>query len=163
MLRTVNGYLVHLAGIILSATLTRDELKKMLKDLEAMLLKPQNFEPGQDPLTLKAEVRSKLNNFFGYDFSTLKGFSYIIQRIVKLIETTAKTGSPDMAVISKALDRARNRWDVKFEGMTYDIAKVKAQHVLDFMDELASQPLPLSEKSKLTPEELQEMKDRGVI
>ena len=163
MFHTLNSYLTRLAGIILSATLTRDELKGMLRDLESILHKPQNFEPGQDPLTLKAEIRAKLKDFHGYDFSALKGVAYIIQRIVKLIETTAKTGNPDMAFIAGSLDKARSKWDVKFEGMTYDAAKIKAQSVIEFLDELANKPLPPQEKKNLSPEELKEMQEKGLV
>jgi len=161
MLRTMNSYLIRLAGIILSATLTRDELKAMMKTLDEIRTKEDNFEKDlPDPLTLTDQARSKLKSFHGYDFSNQKTLEQVIQRITKLIEITGKAGSPDMSFISKSLDKARNKWNVKFEGLSFYEAKGKASRVIDLFIDLANEPIP--KPTTLSPAEFKELQEKGL-
>jgi hypothetical protein len=160
MLSTVNSYLIRLAGVILSATLTRDELKTMLKALDDIRVNQDNFEKDSPiPLTLTDQARSKLKSFHGYDFSSQKDFEQIIQRLVKLIDITGKAGSADMAFISKSLEKNRNKWNVKFNGSFYE-AKGKAAKVIDYLTDLANEPIP--KPVRLSPAEFRELQEKGL-
>ena len=80
MFRTLNSYLIRLAGVILSATLTKEELKNMADHLDKMIDKGY-FIPKDHPLTLQPDHHLS-TNFFGYNFSGLKTMSDIMDRLV---------------------------------------------------------------------------------
>src|SRR5271157_53805 len=73
--------------IFLGATLTKEELKKMVAELEKMLDRGDFEEKDNEPLTLKHSLSS---NFLGYNFVSQKTMKQIIEKIEDLIRYTGK-------------------------------------------------------------------------
>ena len=161
MFYSINSYLIRLAEIILSATLTKEELKQMIDHLDKMVDKGY-FISKEHPLTLQPDHHLS-TNFFGYNFNGLKTMSEIMDRLALLIKTTGKAGNKDMRFLSESLERAPE-WNINFKDLDFQTAKHKAHRAFEFLNELIHK-IPSGEEKDphVSPEELQEMKRLHVL
>jgi hypothetical protein len=151
-----------MAAIILGATLTKEELKQMITHLEKMLDKGYFISIQDEPLMLHTSHHLS-TNFFGYNFSGLKTMGEILDRVEQLIKTTGKVGDPGMQFLAKGIERSPE-WNIKFKGMDPDAAKHKAHMALEFLNELTYKiPAGDSKRPHVTPEELKNMQQHGII
>jgi hypothetical protein len=146
--------------IFLGATLTKEELKKMVVELEKMLDRGDFEEKDDEPLTLKQPFSS---NFLGYNFVGQKTMKQILEKIEDLIRYTGKAGDKKMEYLLKTLKQSRD-WNVKFEGLDSETAKTKAFGALDFLSSTLDKiPENFEKRHTVSPEELKEMQQLGVI
>jgi hypothetical protein len=146
--------------IFLGATLTKEELKNMVAELEKMLDKGDFEEKDGEPLTLKHSLSS---NFLGYNFVSQKTMKQILEKIEDLIRYTGKAGDKKMEYLLKTLKQSKD-WQVKFEGLDSETAKTKAFGALDFLSSTLDKiPENFEKRHTVSPEELKEMQQLGVI
>jgi hypothetical protein len=145
--------------IFLSATLTKDELKKMIVDLEKMLDKKEFETKDGDPLTL---TQSLSQNFHGYNFSTAKNMNQIFTIIERLISTTGKVGDKEMEVLEKSLKEIPDL-KTSFKDMEFDVAKHKALRALEALDTIIDELPQRMKRKTLSPTEFEEMKKLKVV
>jgi hypothetical protein len=153
----------HLAEMVfVGATLTTEELKNMINHLLDLLndehKKIPFKEENNDPLTLKDKLPS---NFFGYDFSRAKNMTDVFETIHKLIDTTAKFNDKKMQYLIKSL---KNMLKPNLKNIGFEVAKNKVLSILRSLFHLVDEmPEDIELKKTVSPQELKEMQDSGVI
>ena len=164
MMHVISQNLKRLANFILfAAALTNEELDKVIKKLEDVLHDTGNFEPTKDqPLMFSEKGLGKIKHVENENFSRDKDMMSVIKTLTRSISLAAKTGNEQMAYVLKQLEKAPDKWlNINLKGLDFQDAKTKVMRDgFEYLVELLHKPLP---KKTVSPEELQEMKERGVL
>jgi len=155
-----------LAGILkFASNLTIEKFKNCIDKLHEILGKEENFiqkEGQQDPLRFSPIGAEKLTNFEGHDLSRLPSFTAVLERLTTLVEFSGKTGNEEMERLFKNLMTKPGYWlKTNIHGMDYsDARRVMNRNALEFASEQTEMK---PGKHTITPQELEEMKELGVM
>ncbi len=149
--------------IRLAAALTQGELTRLIKEIEALLGNQKNFVPVEgNPLQFSPEGLKEVQKL-GYSPRITKDIPSLFKILNNAITLAGHTGNQQMAYLAKLLEKDPEKWSkLDLKSVDFNSAKYRALKALDFVRESADKPLPES-SGKLSPEELQEMKEKGVI
>lgn len=143
--------------IYLAATLTKEELKKMIYDLEKMLYE-EGFESKDGLFSLKKPLKI----FHGYNFGNAETIEQVFKIIERLISTTGKVGDEEMQFLEKSLKEIPDL-KASFKNLEFDVAKEKVLRVLESLDELIDKLPEKMKRKTLSPKEFEEMKKLKVV
>jgi len=157
MLEFIHDRLRRVASFIRFAQhLNQEELLKILRNLEKFVNHNPNFDPASgNVLNLSPEGLKNLKSIWP-DFKE-KNMKEVLHRLDSAIELAGKFGDEHMAYLHKRLSK-----EPKWSRIDFSRADVK-DRISDAIAEaieMAEKPIP---RSTITPEELQEMKERGII
>jgi hypothetical protein len=164
MKQIISRNLRRLADFILfAAAINKEQVDKIVRKLEDILHNNGNFAPTEDqPLMFSPAGLEKIKTLEGQNFSRAKDMMGVLDILDRAMSLAAKTGNEQFAYVLKAMEKAPGKWlKMNLKGLGFSDAKVKViADGLEYLTELLEKPLP---KKTVTPEELQEMKERGVI
>jgi len=145
-----------------AAVLNKESLEDVIKKLNVILAGESDFITGKtDPLMFSEGGLKKLNQIAGENFKRDKTMLDALHTLHRSMELAAKTGNEEMAYALKLFDKSPHSWlKMKLDGMGFFEAKHKVLESFEALQEILKKPL--SPKS-ITPEELKEMQEKGVI
>jgi hypothetical protein len=157
---SISENLRRIISAILAAVLNKESLEAALKKFEAILHDEKNFT-GEKMLAFSPDGLNKLKQIPGENFNRDKDMVSALQTLHRSMELAAKTGDEEMAYVLKQFDKSPHSWTrLKLDGLDHFDTKHKIKESLEALNEMLHKPVP---KNTITPEELQEMKDRGVM
>jgi hypothetical protein len=163
-MQLVSHNLRKLAALFLfAAAISKEQLETVVKKLEDILHDNGNFAPTEDqPLMFSTKGLEKVKTVDGENFSQARDMMGVLRILNRSMELAAKTGNEQIAYVMKTMEKAPGKWlRMNLKGLGFSDAKVKVtKDGFEYLIELLEKPLP---KKTVTPEELQEMKERGVI
>jgi hypothetical protein len=166
-MKSITASIRKLAMFIKMAAITREELKKTLNDVESILHDEKNFASAKgDPLMFSPEGIKKADaiaTHMRWSPGKTLNVEAIINRLHKYIETAGKVGNAEMAKLNKELEKPANDWlSLNLKDMDFTGARRKMETAIDrvkaIMDQIGS-----SSSKHVSPEELEEMKQHGII
>ena len=164
MIQIISSNLRRLADFILFAqAINKEQIDKIIRKLEDTLHDNGNFSSTEDqPLLFSPAGLQKIKSLEGQNFSQAKDMMDVFRTLLRALSLAAKTGNEQFAYVLKVLEKAPGKGlKMNLKGLNFSDAKTKfIKDGLEYLSELIDKPLP---KKTITPEELQEMKDRGVM
>ena len=149
----------------LAQALTPQVLDNITKTLVSILKDQKNFDPAPGiPLQFSPAGLQKITKL-GYSPRIAKDMMSVIKMLDNAITLAGNTGNEEMSRLAKALSRSEDQWiNIKVNNMEFDEAKGRILRAFDHLHDLAqstSQPEP--SKMPVSPEELKEMQEKGVM
>jgi uncharacterized protein YcbK (DUF882 family) len=154
-----------LASILkLAAALTVEDFKTIVQKLHDILQDEKNFDTvSETPLKFSPAGLQKLN-IEGYDFRKQTDMMAVLKRLALIATFASKTGDRGLIQLLKNLNKPGHWVNVDLKDKDFAHAQTHVtRNALEFALDQAKREVEPEKKPTLTPEELQEMKDRGTL
>jgi hypothetical protein len=162
-----------LAGILkFAATLTIEDFKKIIQKLHDILEDEKNFDMTSEiPLKFSPSGIQKLKNIEGYDFSKQTDMTAVLKRLTVIVDFAGKAGNKELVQLLKNINKPGHWINVDLKNKDFVHAQTYIiRNALEFALDQAKRELEPEKTHGLgapgpstSPQELQEMKERGVI
>ena len=152
------------AEFLKMASIDAKEVKHTIDILEEILRDAKNFNSVEgDPLQFSPEGVKKVES--RYKPEKNKNLQAVIKQLLTYIEFAGKFGDHEMALLSNKIDKipsSEKLEHIDLKSLDFASARIKVEKVLEKIRFLA-EDLKEAPKKKLTPAELKEMQETGVI
>lgn len=162
-----------LAGIFkFAAALTLEGFKKIINEFHKILENEKNFDTTSEiPLKFSPAGIQKLKNVEEYDFSRQTNMMDVLKRLTTILDFAGKANNPELVQLLKNLNRPGHWIHIDLAGKDFTHAQTQVlRNGIEFaLDQTKREVIPEKTHglgapgSPASPQQLQEMKERGII